>query len=245
MIVKTNNASVYANLFERANQALGYVDDSGKINNIDEYFAEIKNLVESPNYDPIFTILPADEEMFHINANTRQIKIPSIFSSGASVIGDEVAEIIYFDIDRYFDIQDLANTRIFIQCQTASGEKYLSDAINITTNFPGSDKLIFGWPLTSEITNAAGNVSFAVRFYNRKRDLNPELYAINDIAGDELVYSFSTLTHQIKINNSLNFEISNGNAEKINKNENIVNEDKPINDNKKNQITKISGESLI
>lgn len=203
MIVKTsNNISAYNNLFDRANKALGYTDSSNnRISNIDDYFANIEELIGTN--DPVLTILPADEEFFHIDANTRQIKIPKSFSTGASVVGDESAEIIYFDIDRYFDIQDLSKTKIFVQCQTPSGKKYLCDVINQTTKFPNSDKLVFGWPLTYELTEDAGNLQFAIRFYMRRGDVD------GDMAGDqnELVYSFSTLTHTIKINSTLRFDL--------------------------------------
>lgn len=203
MIVKTsNNVSAYNNLFNRANKALGYADDSNnRISNIDDYFANIEELIGAD--DPVLTILPADEEFFHIDANTRQIKIPKSFAAGASVVGDESAEIIYFDIDRYFDIQDLSKTKIFVQCQTPSGKKYLCDIINQTTDFPNSDKLVFGWPLTYELTEEPGNLQFAVRFYMRRGDVD------GDMSGDqnELVYSFSTLTHTIKINATLRFDL--------------------------------------
>lgn len=203
MIVKTsNNISAYNNLFDRANKALGYADDSNhRISNIDDYFANIEELIGKN--DPVLTILPADEEFFHIDANTRQIKIPKSFSSGASVVGDESAEIIYFDIDRYFDIQDLSKTKIFVQCQTPGGKKYLCDVINQTTDFPNSDKLVFGWPLTYELTEDPGNLQFAVRFYMRRGDIDEN--TIGD--QNELVYSFSTLTHTIKINATLRFNL--------------------------------------
>lgn len=205
MIVKTsNNVSIYTHLFEQASQALAQVpgiDENDRIiGNIDEYFAVIQDLAP---LDPIFTILPADEEFFHIDANTRQIKIPKSFANGASVVGDESAEIIYFDIDRYFDIQDLASTKIFVQCHTPDDKNYLCDVINVTTKFPDSDKLVFGWPLTNELTAVPGNLQFAVRFYNRKGDID------SNLAGNQnqLVYSFSTLTHIIKINQTLNFNL--------------------------------------
>lgn len=223
MIVKvdSSNENKYNLLFEKANEKL--LDTT--IDSIDAYFANIENLIDK---DPNFTILPVDEDIFDIDANTRKINIPSLFAAGASVVGDEVAEIIYFSIDRYFDIQDLANTRIFIQCQTPSKKNYLFDAINITTNLfevAGEEKykgkLIFGWPLTSEVTSESGNVSFAVRFYNRKRDFFPT--DENNSELDELVYSFSTLTHTIRINPSLNFNILSDNAQQINKNYMIFN----------------------
>ena len=208
MIVKISDNSSYVNLFKRANDALKITEASSKINDINSYFARIVDLIKVTPYDPVLAILPVDEPMFVIDANTRKITIPSIFSNGVSVVGDEHAEILYFEIDRYFDLQDLDQTIIVIQSQLPSGKKYFSPAFNKTVNFPGKpNKLIFGWPLTQEITAEPGNVQFAIRFYNTKENLNQTQYASGDLEGKELTYSLSTLVHTIKINPSLNFTI--------------------------------------
>lgn len=52
-------------------------------------------------------IIPEDEPRFIINANTRKISIPSEFGFLA-VKKDHRAETIYFEIDRYFDDEDLS-----------------------------------------------------------------------------------------------------------------------------------------
>ena len=54
--------------------------------------------------------------------------------------------------------------------------------------------IIFGWPLSSTITQAAGDVQFAVRFYE-----------FND--KKQLVYSLSTLTQKVAIKPSLDFNL--------------------------------------
>ena len=104
MIVKISDNSSYVNLFKRANDALKITEASSKINDINSYFARIVDLIKVTPYDPVLAILPVDEPMFVIDANTRKITIPSIFSNGVSVVGDEHAEILYFEIDRYFDL---------------------------------------------------------------------------------------------------------------------------------------------
>lgn len=214
MITKDNVAQ-YQTLFEKANKLLNYTDPNDIITDINAYFTvigEIKDKIlqwqESPNDfansevkpDPYFLILPNDEGLFAINADTRAITIPEAFSkSGIGVQGDELAEIVYFSIDRYFDTADLFDKEIFVQWENAKGDKGLSVTINKTLNFL-PNKVVFGWPITKEITEKAGNVKFAVRFYERSKvtaaDNTPKL-----------IYSFSTLTATAKVNAALDFAI--------------------------------------
>lgn len=210
MITK-NHSSAYKSLFEKASACLtkhkNYANDF-KITNIDEYFgclkdlAEIERLVEknkiSDNIDPIFTILPATEETFNIDANKRTISIPDNFAKhGIAVQGDEIAEILYFSIDRYFDAMDLADMAIIVQWKHST-DNDLPNNLSATykkslTLQPG--KIVFGWPITSEITERQGTIQFAIRFYRR------------DEATKELIYSFSTLTTEVKIRPGLNFNL--------------------------------------
>lgn len=163
-------------------------DISQGITTLEEYYnwlPEIKativkdkdgNPVEDENGNPvkkptIFTKLPLDEPHFEINANTRAITIPNDFKkNGIAVQGDDLAEVVYFMIDRYFDAMDLNNTDIYIEWETPKGknstsiksvsETYLKIIDDET--YPG--KLIFGWAISDAITHESGNLKFAVRF---------------------------------------------------------------------------------
>jgi hypothetical protein len=82
------------------------------ITTLEEYFSWLQNL---SIINRKYTVLPLDEEHFEINANTRAINIPASFKkNGVAVQGDDLAEVLYFKIDRYFDYMDLNNTDIFI-----------------------------------------------------------------------------------------------------------------------------------
>lgn len=217
MITK-DNFKMYQSLYEKINQALGFdgsSDDKQKITDINDYFMELDKIRDyvvgsngdpsNPENDPIFLIMPGDgesEQLFEIDANSRKIAIPSDFArNGVGVQGDELAEIIYFSIDRYFDIIDLYDKDIFIQWEGPDGDHGLSAVINKTLSYEAG-KVVFGWPITSEITKKAGNVKFAVRFYERQTINNKPT----------LVYSFSTLTANIKINPALDFIIDDENS---------------------------------
>lgn len=142
-----------------------------------------------------YTVLPIDEGIFDINANTRTITVPNEFKNGISVQGDELAEVLYFRIDRFYDATDLDTADIYIQWKAANGTTGVSTpwVVDIESQ---PNKIIFGWPISSAITGVAGTVEFAVRFY--KTD-----------GGDlsKLLYSFATLTQNAKVLSSLDFTL--------------------------------------
>lgn len=225
MIVQMKDIALYTSIFEEINTDLDAAnlntEDSISINNINSYFARIEDIIQlqkeaikegsTITKKPYYLMMPFEEPRFIIDANTRKITIPSIFSNGISIVGDESAEIIYFEIDRYFDLQDLDQTEIIIQAQLPSGKKYISPAFNKTANYPNlPNKLIFGWIITQEITAEQGNIQFSVRFYKTEEN--------------KIIYSLNTLTHTIKVNPSLNFELNDkGNTiQEIQKNSTIL-----------------------
>ena len=217
MITK-HNTSAYADLFAKATKILNTYGDGEyktyEIHDLDDYFACLRTLAtierdHPEDVDPIFTILPATEELFVIDANTRQINIPKSITKDKTWVpgiqGDDIAEILYFSIDRYFDAMDLAEMDIIIQWQPENSSSGLLAATykKSLTLQPG--KIVFGWPLTSEITASAGKVKFSVRFY--RRELNKTTNQM------ELIYSFSTSTAEITIQPGLNIELSDSNLQ--------------------------------
>ena len=115
--INESNSEKYHVLFDKASAALakkeGVSQDQLPIETLEQYFFHIKSLSE---LDKKYIVLPLDEEVFEINANTRQITVPPTFKKhGIGVQGDQVAEIVYFKIDRFFDAMDLNNTEIYIQ----------------------------------------------------------------------------------------------------------------------------------
>lgn len=173
---------------------------SDDITSLDEYFSYI---VELNAISKRYTILPLDEEVFEIDANARTITVPQSFQkNGISVQGDEVGEIVYFRINRFYDAMDLALRDIYIEWKSAAKDENGKEITGVsvpwvidTESEPGF--IIFGWPLSSKITAAAGQVSFAVRFYTFDPDT------------DTLKYSLSTLTQTATIKPALNFDLIN------------------------------------
>ena len=189
------------------NTGLYVADDP--ITTIEKYFAYLKYLVEledansSDNRKVLhslgrrYTMLPLDETPFEIDANSRRIAIPSNFSAnGVAVQGDQLAEVLYFRIDRYFDAKDLDDAEIFIQWETADGQTGLSAPIVIDI-MSEPNKIIFGWALSEALTKTPGNIKFAVRFYKWANE-----------AMTKLSYSWSSQTVSVAVKETLNYTLS-------------------------------------
>lgn len=231
----TKDTSLNSELFKRANSLLGYDESNPKyINHIDEYFqnlGSIKEKLQEQNLNDIsYFMLPIDEPLFEINANTRSITIPDAFKTGISVQGDEVAETIFFSIDRYFDTTDFYDDYIIpvIQWKYADesgvGAYHLSAAtgkivlIDESSKTGGTIKVVFGWPISSEVTARATNIQFSVRFYTIVDDNGELITEWEKYSDGQLEYSFSTLNAVTKINPSLDVKMNEGAFSYDNKN---------------------------
>lgn len=167
------------------------------LTSLEELFMFMRQITR---FAPIYTRLPLDEEPFFINADSREITVPKDFAiNGVSVQGDEVAEILFFKINRFFDATDLSQCKIFIQWKNAEADEFgnLTEGVSRPwiqdiESEPGY--LIFGWPISSKITKKPGNITFSIRFYRLDQ-------------ADKLLYSFSTLDQTVKIQPALDYDI--------------------------------------
>ena len=204
MIVKNNN--YYQGLFQKINEALNYSEDD-KILHIEDYYTALEDIkayvigeggtVENPKNDPYFLIMPveSDEYLFKIDANSRNIEIPEDFrKNGVAVQGDDRAEILYFSIDRYFDLTDLYHKEIFIlwnppgkDGKPVSDGTMISPVINKSLHYK-ENYVVFGWPIVKEMTEYPGDMEFSIRFYDR-----------DEKDSKKLTYSFSTKPFKVKI----------------------------------------------
>lgn len=202
VIININNTNLplYKDLFARAYQAMEakypnelqvtYPDKAFRT--IEEYFAHLEFL---QLIDPMFLLIPLEEPAFEINANTRKIKAPQI----TTVQNDQLAEMVVFTIDRYFDYMDLASDdmNIYVQWTLPSGKNSASEVTEyIDTTIPG--KIRIGWPLQKEITAEAGDVYYSVRFW-KEANINGEM---------TIVYSFNTLPEKFTVSKALQVNIN-------------------------------------
>ena len=156
-----------------------------------EYMEKLKQIQDGTITK--LTQIPSDEPRFIIDSDSRKITIPDEFTFLA-VKNDANAETIYFEIDRYFDAEDLSKHTIVVQYADTSeiqsnspiGVDVITD-IDITS-VPG--KIIFGWTISHEVTFKSAEVAFAVRFYS-----------IGD--NNKFSYSFNTLSKALPVLNTL------------------------------------------
>lgn len=131
-----------------------------------------QKLLEIQNEKIAFTTLPSSEPRFIINADTREVLIPSEFSF-LSVKNDHKAETIYFEIDRYYDDTDLSQHTCVIQfTNTGTGGQYNEGINNASeldiTTLDG--KIVFGWTIGNDATQYSGSLTFSIRFYSISDD---------------------------------------------------------------------------
>lgn len=166
------------------------------IEGLEEYFGIIETITNCINTN--YQILPLiardgewikDEVPFVIDANTRVINPPNNNYTYA-VSGDDLAETIYFTIDRYFDNIDLSTKNIAVLSQI-NGQKRLTEiTFKDITSMP--NMIIFGWPISKILTEkTSGILEFSVRFYT--------------LNGSSIDYSLSTLPAKLNIKYTLDF----------------------------------------
>jgi len=193
-----------AKLFELAAAELGVesLDIDQYLNKLSELKAISPRFVRLPLYEEGHE----DEEIFLINANERTIKIPSSFSkNGVGVVSDEFAEILWFKINRYFDIKDFGKAseaevlkdgdlHILIQWEAPDGAKGASFAYAIDKD-TDPDYIYFGWAITADhLTAKAGNIKFAIR--------------IMEYGADGIEYSFATQAAAVAVKANLSFDLT-------------------------------------
>ena len=209
MIVPVSSEK-YDNLFKEATDFLRKngtnIDD---INSLNAYYGHMQKFYQAASKDPKgykYIMMPLDsagEETFDIDLNSRSITVPKTFAVVGGVQADQMAELIVFNVDRYFDYMDLANTIIYVQWQLPD-EKATTGATEITIRdyetTPG--KIRFAWPLHETVTAHSGIVRFSVRFFIFDKN-------------NKLAYSLNTLESSLLIRPALD-PTSNITAESVN-----------------------------
>ena len=144
-----------------------------------------------------FAHLPSNEPRFIIDANSREINIPFEFSF-LGVIGDHKAETIYFEIDRYFDDEDLSTHTCVIQFVNRNPKtlEYNEGLYPVTTMDVNSidGKIIFGWNIMNDATQIAGDIHFSIRFYSIDSN-NKFTYNFNTLTANSIILDTLDVKH--------------------------------------------------
>ena len=160
-----------------------------------EFRQKLQEIQNSANVT--FTHLPSNEPRFIIDANSREINIPFEFSF-LGVIGDHKAETIYFEIDRYFDDEDLSTHTCVIQFVNRNPKtlKYNEGLYPVTTMDVNSidGKIIFGWNIMNDVTQIAGDIHFSIRFYSIDSN-NKFTYNFNTLTANSIILDTLDVKH--------------------------------------------------
>lgn len=156
-----------------------------------------------------YTTLPSNEPRFIIDANSREISIPVEFEFLA-VLNDHKAETVYFEIDRYFDNQDLSECTCVVQFinENTKFDKS-SEGISPVTYIDLETidgKIIFGWEITNDCAVYGGTIAFAVRFYSIDDD-GEFTYSFNTKAASSLILDTLNVYSDSELNQSPNIQV--------------------------------------
>ena len=191
--IAESNDKLYDALFADITKTVGIT-----VRNLEEYFLNLRPIaqyviegtmvdgVKTPHPEKTYFLrLPVDENVVTIDANTRNITLSSAYrSNGIAVVGDTYAETLWFQIDRYYDLQDLSLLNIYIYWELPNKVKGYSIPV-FKDIHSEAGKLIFSWTIPDILTETAGNIKFYVSFQ------------------DGETYVFNTLAQTAKINATL------------------------------------------
>ena len=123
--ITDDNKSAYNDNFRLLNAQIAAKGQSFTVETLTDLFGHLGTIINEWGIDTKYIMLPADEPLFEIDANTRVISIPEHFrKNGISVQGDDLAETVYFKIYRYFDKNDFfTHSKIEVNWKISSGSK--------------------------------------------------------------------------------------------------------------------------
>lgn len=142
-----------------------YVQFVTALNNTANLNAHAKNRL------PSYLHAPFNEPIFEINTNTRVISVPSEFQkNGIGIVGDHLAEIIFFKLPRFYDVNDLYDSTSITIYWYNNGEKELPTYYKTapTIKYTEGDILVLGWAISEAATAVAGTIEFSIEFEHKK-----------------------------------------------------------------------------
>lgn len=174
-ILDSTGAQVDA-IFDDSKKLIGgkLYDD---LNLLNTYVRVVKKITETNDtpgkarlYDYIHA--PFNEPDFTIDTNTRVITVPPEFTkNGVGVMGDHLAEILFFTMPRFFDVVDLLeSTNINIYWYNSGVRELQYHKATPVVKYAVGDTLYLGWAISELASVAAGNVEFFFEFEHTNAD---------------------------------------------------------------------------
>lgn len=145
---------------------------------------------------PQYVILNPNEKIYQVDLKTRTVEAPEFLS----VQEDHGSEVIYFEVDRFYEFMDLAFTTCIIHYINAEGKAglYSVPFYDIHTKMQ-ERKMIFPWCIEGAASAAEGKLNFTLMFY--KIEAEEIKNAEGQIIDSKLdyLYRISTLQATTKI----------------------------------------------
>ena len=140
---------------------------------------------------PCFVELPNGETSYGIDLQTRQINSPEFLS----VKKDHLSNVIYFNIDRFFDYMDLSTLPCVIIYQTPDEQVHVYPIPYYDIYTLARDgKMVLPWNISNIATQLEGDIIYSIRFFKIEGDI---------VENANLVYNLSTFPAKSKILNGL------------------------------------------
>lgn len=141
---------------------------------------------------PVFAQLPAIENVYNIDAATREIDSPDYIS----VERDHKSETLYFAIDRYVGYMDLATTSCIITYRNEEAKitKYYCVPFYDIYTFNKEKKMLVPWCLDAAVAAKAGRVHYSFQFFKISDTLDEDgqpikvlSYSLNTQMGESFI----------------------------------------------------------
>lgn len=145
---------------------------------------------------PQYVVLNPNDKIYKVDLKTREIETPEFLS----VQEDHGSEVIYFEVDRFYDFMDLAFTTCIIHYINAEGKAglYAVPFYDINTKMQ-ERKMIFPWCIEGAASAVEGKITFTMMFYQiEAEEIKNENNQIVDSKLNYL-YRISTLSATTKI----------------------------------------------
>lgn len=113
------------------------------------------------------------EPEFTIDTNTRVITVPADFAkNGVGVVGDHLAEILFFRMPRFYDVVDLYKSTTIKIYWYNNGNKASTQYYGTTPAviYAEDEDLVLGWAVSELATVTAGTIEFFVEFEHVRED---------------------------------------------------------------------------
>jgi len=113
------------------------------------------------------------EPEFTVDLNSRVINVPAEFlKNGVGVVGDHLAEIVFFRMQRYYDVVDLYQSSAIKIFWYNNGDKASTTYYKTTPAviYAEGEELVLGWAISELATQTAGNIEFFIEFEHTRDD---------------------------------------------------------------------------